>query len=658
MNIKTAFNIIFTFLIIFISLNFQPALLKAYEAMPLPTATSVVTQTPKTIPIYAEPTSDNQVGVVLRLSVEQGKIVDFTVNPDLMAEVSHGCSEEGELFNEQMICADIMLAADRKPLVKGELLANVQVVSENGAEPKFIREMGNAYFDGLTLTQINDVLLTPVPAVQNTASLTTATTPDLLILTVFGTSVLFFAVLFVLFKRTNPNSLRVNTSKILKSGMAVTSVIALLSGALLTTGLFNSLSKINEIPAELPQTGNIVVPTLSPSQYATYTWYERGFTKSAHKPTENVDCGPMDGNNDGQVDANDLSKFKNNYLQNCKYNGSTNSSICGKRDANYDQVLNKTDLYTYFVYLFYGCSYSGIPVKTPTPTNIPGVPTSTPVPTVTPTPIVISGSGLYYFVGPDVFWKRPGGGPLTVPYHRDDKIWPTGKVNRIHWPTWKNFFEQSNIVDGVIDYKGVENITRDGVGPSFGMDGDRLNLIAIGWAGGNVIKLDKIQMEKYWGVYELTGTVSSIPEVPLPDSKKINPYTHPEWFGIYRVYSSTDPEHWIVGVKHPSIVPLLGQAGMWKIQMAKLKPIENQLPKTVAVLNKTGLAVRSVPVETTPETSRYATGASLIILEVKIGDAGGLWGRTDKGWVLLRYKASGNEVHIDWRANWPTTWRI
>lgn len=64
--------------------------------------------------------------------------------------------------------------------------------------------------------------------------------------------------------------------------------------------------------------------------------------------------------------------------------------------------------------------------------------------------------------------------------------------------------------------------------------------------------------------------------------------------------------------------------------MEKLQPL--QLPRQVTVTAVPSLRIRN---DANEVIGSYIFGSKITILEVKLGN-GGIWGRTDKGWVGLR----------------------
>jgi len=247
-----------------------------------------------------------------------------------------------------------------------------------------------------------------------------------------------------------------------------------------------------------------------------------------------------------------------------------------------------------------------------------------------PVPPVTVRSNLYSVTDPSNYFSRPGGGPLTLPMTR-----AYGKLgdnmNNYLWPELKSVIAKinpSNLADA------VDKCSAPDWGPSKGLEivGKKPNVrevnhwIGLLWPGRNIVKIENI--DGYWG--QVTSTLSMAQALRLT-----NPFDHPDQ--VHMIYDFNNASGYGLR-KKPVYVPLLdGNDDMpWWVDMRKLVSLDSYLPRLITVTAAPYLNVRSEATTAASVVGRIVQGKTIMIYQIKVGERG-IWGKTDSGWIALRF---------------------
>ncbi len=268
-----------------------------------------------------------------------------------------------------------------------------------------------------------------------------------------------------------------------------------------------------------------------------------------------------------------------------------------------------------------------------------------------PGPNTLGASKLYTFNSLNYF-PRPGGGPLTLPMSRTQKL--GDNLVRVNWAALKPILARLNPSNAA----AVNMIAAPDWGPSKGLDGDAIKWIGLLWPGRNLVQIEEIL--NGWGRVEgvgmfktaaampdASGDAAPIVDLPTVDLTKFNANDNPNL--VHMVYDYNQANGYGERSK-PVFVPILG--GPWWVDMSKLVSVDSLLPKTVKTKGFPRMNVRSGAGVTNPVVTYKYYGESAIIDQVKLA-AGGLWGRISgkttgkaENWIALRY--NGTNL-TDWK---------
>ena len=226
-------------------------------------------------------------------------------------------------------------------------------------------------------------------------------------------------------------------------------------------------------------------------------------------------------------------------------------------------------------------------------------------------------------------WQRPKKGPMVTPMFDIAKA--SGQKELYLEGKWLEYFKNTNTE------VGYGRIIAADYGPSKGInEKGKLIFNTLVYPGRNIVRvLRVVSGKKDEGDWAL---VDCLDENTIPGAD-INVNDTPHY--IHTVYGSTKKGALDLGEDAP-IVPLIGSGGRW-IQMEWLEKIE--LPKAVIISADGGVPICSTPGDlSTKLADNLPKGQQTVVGELRIAK-GGIWGRTETGWIALRYNGANQ---TDW----------